>query len=117
MLHCLRLRDVDSQEKAVVALKYLYAAGLIAATPAAPANSTAAEVVVDDESSRECRRHGVPDELARLLRLCDEAAAAAGGDLNCEDLRPMLRQLSEQLSGGAPAVRIRQSDTVFHIEV
>ena len=134
VLRCLRLNDVDSQEKAVTALKYLYAAGLIAAPDASTNASTTASTNPSTtaahggeqhvESADECRRRGVPNELTRLLRLCGDSGTTflpseeGGSDLNCEELRPMLQELRQQLSDGlAPAVRVRESDTVFHIEV
>ena len=130
VLNCLRLGDVDSQEKAVTALKYLHAAGLIEPAPEARGSNVVGVAEAQADGGRapahDCRRRGVPSELKRLLGECGDASRPAlqrrGGAvaeaLNCEELLPMLLELNTRLSGkGGPAVRTIETDTVFHIEV
>lgn len=109
LVRCLAMREVDVQEKALLALKHLHAAGL-----------------VDDEEGGggrgECRGRQLPVAVRRVAEQCSAPTELATGGMpsvdQCGDLVPLARQLERQLAANvAPPPRTIVSDTVFHLEL
>ena len=112
VVRCLAMLEVDVQEKALLALKHLHAAGL----------------VDDDEGGGgrgECRGKQLPGAVRRVVEQCsaptDEAPTGGGtrpSTEQCLDLLPLAKQLERQLAANvAPLPRTVVSDTVFHLEL
>ena len=110
VVRCLAMLEVDVQEKALLALKHLHAAGL-----------------VDDEEGGgvrgECRGRQLPGAVRRVVEQCSTPTEAPTGGTwpsteQCLDLVPLAKQLERQLAANAaPPPRTVVSDTVFHLEL
>jgi len=97
--------DLDTWEKAVIALKYMHAAGML---------QYDAAYGTEDVS---CRRNGVPQALHSIVAACDVVMATQIGPAGCVEVLELARNLQRQLAEGRPSPKIRSSETVFHWEV
>ena len=123
--------EVDVQEKALLALKHLHAAGLVDDAEGG------AEAPEGGGAAGACRGGSLPAAVQAVVERCVRVTAAAAAhrmssgphgaalgvdeDLptveQCSELAPLARQLEVQLATNRATPRTLVSDTIFHLEL